>query len=1471
MRMIIFALLLAISYAQTVHQRQTMQHAKYPLYRWNEFNIHSTYEGWLVEDDPTLFAGSQPSQWNAGDGVIPLSHDVDSYRALFTRNGPLVHLENPGLGNLQAYTTSDYAQGNANQAHILVMLFRMWNANEETTNWNWSYYHSSNNGWSQNSQIIVNGEAIWIAATDNSDAQVDTTLELQPGMNSIVVIVHASPENGNRLLSMGWKDSTMIPPTGVFFHDDLFDESDLTDMTVPDMRVPYFYVPGFSERPAERRKPQFPLYRWTHFDTYTHGTGNWYAGNDASLFGQIAPSSWTDGNAVASSLSSNVDKLRAFFTKDGPMVTEDTVMKNALVFSSVWTYHSSTNGRVVLTLFRIMNELDEPVTWTVKPRITAYAGWSESGAITVNGEDIWVATGSNYNTDTVIEQDLEIRPGMNTVIFQSTSAYATSSRRVAFQGFLGDCLNLPDGLSFKDDLYDGEGTDNLFTSTELRRDMDNINQAATYTNYFPLYRWTHFATYSYNNGWAFENDQAMLGGIPASTWGDGNGVTAGMDFNNKAMMRSLFNRNGPMVKNGANFPGNMMVHSHEWKSYSSTDSQHVASYWSIYNSESYPIAWTFNFFNTEYAGWSELGSIMVNGEQVFTWGTSVGPEDANSDTVTLTPGENWMIMICASGPSSNTRAVFQAFRAESLHNLPSGVFFFDSLYDEATKYPSLVPSFSPSITPSQTCPSNCCYCDADDEECEYTECDEYICYSTTSDGCRFNCDHTGFICSPSYRGVQNDISVHRMVRWNTIIDVPYSTPTDHREVAVDADGLGECVLVGARHSDDDETFFRIAAFGRTEYALMETQSTSDANYDRNVFWYNVPGKSFGFASMPQISLQPMDILLSDSDDERLSWVLDSNEGGYRAGLSIDLEDSSDWHKVLMSGPCEDVQVSPTKAPTVSDGVKYDFQLVSAGWELIYDAPYSDPTTSDDLFGHDNMGECILMGVREGGNPHLMVAAVANTADISEDTGSDTVAIESRGVYWYNRPGNAIGFSASSNIDLRPHDVLSPRDDPSRVSWHLDSGIGGWRAGTNTNLNDNEDYHKVFYTGSCDMQTGVPTESPTNLFTIYYDYMWPNYMGWRTTYDELYTHPTTTSDITDDLDECILVGAKMVDSDTFELAAFGYSDRVTATTDSMTTAYIDHGTYWYFYPGYSMGFAANWNIDITNGGDVTNEQGGGDRLSWNLDTGTGGQRAGTTLNLDGEEGNNWRKVVMTGPCDLITSEPTVTPSIHPATSPSTGPTKTPSKSPLTLATFEEVNDYIYAMTPTSCDVYDHYQPILTSNRCTHVFDTMKEGNFIDFKKDVFMPTVDSITPDTMPGCTYNVASKTLMHNGHYEFKSLESNGENFSFCERFAGVSDECADASTGMLYYSEPVDGRCMDGRTMCTLTRMGRSPMDLCFPTECVDEDKFEEYINFRERYQFWTMAEPFYGSTVTCGEMSATDLMKQVIDQLYRSTCSN
>lgn len=244
--------------------------------------------------------------------------------------------------------------------------------------------------------------------------------------------------------------------------------------------------------------------------------------------------------------------------------------------------------------------------------------------------------------------------------------------------------------------------------------------------------------------------------------------------------------------------------------------------------------------------------------------------------------------------------------------------------------------------------------------------------------------------------------------------------------------------------------------------------------------------------------------------------------------------------------------------------------------------------------------------------------------------------------------------------------------------------------------------------------------------------------------------------------------------------------------------------------------------------------------------------------------------MSGPCELITSEPTLLPSINPATSPSPLPSKTPTRGPLTLATYEQVGDYVFAMTPTSCTVYEGYQPVLTSNRCQHIFDTMNRDNFIEFEKEEFVPAVSSVTASVMPGCSYDVASKTLMHNAHFENKRLESNGQKFAFCEKFASVSDTCLAESTGD-YYAEPLDGRCSTGRTMCTLTRMGRSPMDVCFPSSCVEQDAFEEYINFRERYYFWSVAEPYYGSTVTCGEMSATDLMKQVIDQLYRSTCSN
>ena len=77
---------------------------------------------------------------------------------------------------------------------------------------------------------------------------------------------------------------------------------------------------------------------------------------------------------------------------------------------------------------------------------------------------------------------------------------------------------------------------------------------------------------------------------------------------------------------------------------------------------------------------------------------------------------------------------------------------------------------------------------------------------------------------------------------------------------------------------------------------------------------------------------------------------------------------------------------------------------------------------------------------------------------------------------------------------------------------------------------------------------------------------------------------------------------------FKVAAIGDYDSVFEETTSTSEAVLNKGTYWYFYPGKSMGFAPATTVNL-NSADVY-DMGSATRLSWYLDGGGGGYRAGT---------------------------------------------------------------------------------------------------------------------------------------------------------------------------------------------------------------------------------------------------------------------
>ncbi len=123
-------------------------------------------------------------------------------------------------------------------------------------------------------------------------------------------------------------------------------------------------------------------YRYAVFDTYDN-SWSWLMNNDTSMFGGVPPSSWTDGTATAWNLSPDKELLRTLFTRKG------YAGKNALVHAEVRQQYSSTDGRMVLALFRIRNSTGSAIVWAPYFYYTAYSGWGEVASVALNGAGIW--------------------------------------------------------------------------------------------------------------------------------------------------------------------------------------------------------------------------------------------------------------------------------------------------------------------------------------------------------------------------------------------------------------------------------------------------------------------------------------------------------------------------------------------------------------------------------------------------------------------------------------------------------------------------------------------------------------------------------------------------------------------------------------------------------------------------------------------------------------------------------------------------------------------------------------------------------------------------------------------------------------------------------------------------------------------------------------------------------------------------
>ena len=141
------------------------------------------------------------------------------------------------------------------------------------------------------------------------------------------------------------------------------------------------------------------------------------------------------------------------------------------------------------------------------------------------------------------------------------------------------------------------------------------------------------------------------------------------------------------------------------------------------------------------------------------------------------------------------------------------------------------------------------------------------------------------------------------------------------------------------------------------------------------------------------------------------------------------------------------------------------------------------------------------------------------------------------------------------------------------------------------------------------------------------------LGCTLCYNQPYSHVTMNSNILPCTTNAgsqgwILMGSKEYEaSSSFSLIAAIKATDLVPSTSSSSTAYGPHnGAYWYFYSGYSIGFAAASNINLFKADYADPDYSDcATRLSWHLND-QGGWRSGCTTMLFRNFNDYFRKVV-----------------------------------------------------------------------------------------------------------------------------------------------------------------------------------------------------------------------------------------------------
>eukprot|EP00933_Yihiella_yeosuensis_P004682 TRINITY_DN10906_c0_g1_i3.p1 TRINITY_DN10906_c0_g1~~TRINITY_DN10906_c0_g1_i3.p1 ORF type:complete len:357 (+),score=71.95 TRINITY_DN10906_c0_g1_i3:42-1112(+) len=147
------------------------------------------------------------------------------------------------------------------------------------------------------------------------------------------------------------------------------------------------------------------------------------------------------------------------------------------------------------------------------------------------------------------------------------------------------------------------------------------------------------------------------------------------------------------------------------------------------------------------------------------------------------------------------------------------------------------------------------------------------------------------------------------------------------------------------------------------------------------------------------------------------------------------------------------------------GIKQNVKIDELkGWTMFFCKPYSHVITMADFVppGGPDDGLALLVAARRSGSDTLALAAMGSI-DIVTAERSEASTLFHNGTYWYCCSNKSVGFAPSGDINLTVPDTFDMKDQ-LRLSWRLNSKLGGYRVGAHIPLNTSTSWEKVIFVG-----------------------------------------------------------------------------------------------------------------------------------------------------------------------------------------------------------------------------------------------------------------------------------------------------------------------------------------------------------------------------------------------------------------------